>query len=393
MDGDGVLAVEEGGDDCLDRDPRRSSGDVDLDGDGYLAAGCGGDDCDDDCPTCYPGAEPRCGDARDHDCDGVVDELTRCGGCVPGEPRVVASMMTSEWTFSVAASGGYAYVGHGGGVTVFDVSTPELPTEAAIVMDVWSTGDIFLRGDSAYLADSTGMAVMDISTPERSELLTPWPRLQISTYRIFVVGPRAYTISAQYSARETIQAFDVSIPERPLPVERFDDDENTIQLNGLFVARGTIFAVGSEILAMDTSDITGWSGTFLPTGSRDEMYFDIVVRDGLAYVVGEGGIFILDVSDPSDMRLVSSFTRMGYWRSLFVAGDFFYATGQQSNIEESRFMSGLHIFDVSNPTELVEVLSVEDVPTQDVFVSGGYAYVVGDEPSGFYVIDLDCGGG
>ncbi len=394
MDDDGLLATEEGGEDCLDRDPRRSSEEADLDGDGHLALGCGGEDCDDDCPTCHPGAEPACGEARDHDCDGVVDELGGCGGCAPGTPRVVASVpIASDVISAIWVSGGYAYVAHSGGLTVLDVSTPESPTEAGTTMGTQPPRDVFLRGRYAYIADGRGVAVMDISTPDRPVVFDAGHRLAVPAYRLFVAGSLAFTVAAELSARETIQVFDVSMPDRPLPLRRFDDESpGALVLNALFVARGTIFAAADRIYAMDTSDMTGWSGSFHPTGSGEDMFWDIVVRDELAYVAGDSGIFIVDATDPGEMELASSFTRMGSWRSLFVAGDFLYVTGQQANAEGSRFMVGLHLFDVSDPRELVELLSVEDVPIQDVFVSGGYAYVAGDEPPGLFVIDLDCGG-
>lgn len=47
----------------------------DLDGDG--ATGCG-IDCNDGDPAVHPGADERCGDGRDQDCDGLTDE--GCGG-------------------------------------------------------------------------------------------------------------------------------------------------------------------------------------------------------------------------------------------------------------------------------------------------------------------------
>ena len=53
----------------------------DADGDGFGSAACGGDDCDDDDAAAYPGAAQRCGEAADHDCDGIVDDTQGCGSC------------------------------------------------------------------------------------------------------------------------------------------------------------------------------------------------------------------------------------------------------------------------------------------------------------------------
>lgn len=51
-----------------------NGGCLDVDGDGfYHIAGCGPVDCDDTHADTYPGAVEICGDGRDNDCDGAVD--------------------------------------------------------------------------------------------------------------------------------------------------------------------------------------------------------------------------------------------------------------------------------------------------------------------------------
>ena len=46
----------------------------DSDGDGHFAQSCGGDDCDDADATSYPGSSEICGDRRDNDCNGAIDD-------------------------------------------------------------------------------------------------------------------------------------------------------------------------------------------------------------------------------------------------------------------------------------------------------------------------------
>ncbi|MBN2493892.1 MAG: lamin tail domain-containing protein [Deltaproteobacteria bacterium] len=55
--------------------PNRDCGSAcwDRDQDGHEARPCGGDDCDDMDPDTHPGAEERCGDGVDNDCDGLTD--------------------------------------------------------------------------------------------------------------------------------------------------------------------------------------------------------------------------------------------------------------------------------------------------------------------------------
>ena len=53
----------------------------DLDGDGYADEACGGEDCDDSDLSIHPGAQERCDDGIDQDCDSLVDDLDP--DCVP----------------------------------------------------------------------------------------------------------------------------------------------------------------------------------------------------------------------------------------------------------------------------------------------------------------------
>jgi hypothetical protein len=96
------------GNDCNDSDPRTSPGIeedctnafdndcdgdfpgtdsdcdrncIDLDGDGFgRGPDCRGIDCDDDDVQTFEGAREICGDGRDNNCDGEVDDRDQCGG-------------------------------------------------------------------------------------------------------------------------------------------------------------------------------------------------------------------------------------------------------------------------------------------------------------------------
>ena len=54
--------------DCQDGDL------VDVDGDGHIGEEVGGDDCADANVSIHPDAEEACGDSRDNNCNGAVDE-------------------------------------------------------------------------------------------------------------------------------------------------------------------------------------------------------------------------------------------------------------------------------------------------------------------------------
>ncbi|HJZ88904.1 MAG TPA: putative metal-binding motif-containing protein, partial [Polyangia bacterium] len=119
-DCDGYKNFASGGNDCDDEDPNVHPGapeicgngkddncngvvdeDVDMDQDGYTT--CTGHDCDDSDPTVHPGAPEIC-DGKDNDCDGHCDEpfdadgdhYTTCGSLLNSGGQCVAPPLASR---------------------------------------------------------------------------------------------------------------------------------------------------------------------------------------------------------------------------------------------------------------------------------------------------------
>ena len=128
-------------DDGNDDDPERWGSDTDLDGDGHHDArtrceddpvdpdSCAiFDDCDDDCAECHPDGVPTAGLARDHDCDGRVDEL-QARGWAPSHLEVVGTLREDLDFVSVFATDDRVYAASTLGLHELDISTPDDPVE------------------------------------------------------------------------------------------------------------------------------------------------------------------------------------------------------------------------------------------------------------------------
>ena len=385
QDGDGLLSLAEGGEDCHDRDPLRWLGNADLDEDGHELEGCGGGDCDDDCADCHPGAPTSCRDALDHDCSGVVDVLGECDACVPGTPTVVASLELGLDLESIFVAHGFAYICRRGGLAVVDVTTPEAPELVAELDDLDPCYSAFVQGDRAYVSVEGSVVQLDLSTPGAPEQIAsiPIPYDRSGNPQAFAVGRHLYvTHNTVY-----LEKFDISMADRPYSLNRFGGISH---LGPLFATRHAVFTIAGIHYGDDLSGYLNWNEILGPV-ERGAIF---ALRDTV-YLVGPGAFHAMDISAAPDVEVLGDVRFNGTLQALFVSGAYAYAAGTLANSDDTRYLRGLHIFDVSNPSAIEVVDSVDDVSMRDVFVARGHAFLVGEdptEPSGLFVIDLDCEG-
>ncbi|MFW9913454.1 MAG: LVIVD repeat-containing protein, partial [Candidatus Thorarchaeota archaeon] len=105
------------------------------------------------------------------------------------------------------------------------------------------------------------------------------------------------------------------------------------------------------------------------TGGRTA---DVKVRGNIAFVIDQneptpGGLVLINVSDPANPSMLSSFHDGGWPQRLDVAGGIVYVADAQE---------GLEIIDVSDPTSPSEIAQYAGSgEVYDVQVIGGIAYI------------------
>ena len=101
---------------------------------------------------------------------------------------------------------------------------------------------------------------------------------------------------------------------------------------------------------------------------------DVKVVGRYAYVtlaLGDGGLEVIDVSDPANCVRVGGYATGRDTRGVAVAGNYAYVADQSSCLE---------VIDVSNPTHCVRVGGYDTAgAAQSVAVAGKYAYVADSE--------------
>ncbi|MBO8166587.1 MAG: leucine-rich repeat domain-containing protein, partial [Kosmotoga sp.] len=100
---------------------------------------------------------------------------------------------------------------------------------------------------------------------------------------------------------------------------------------------------------------------------------DIIVATG-----GSEGIFIFDVSDPSNPIQVGHLDADGYAVGVHVSGNYAYVADRKN---------GLVIVDITAPTNPVQVGHLDTLYAEGVYISGNYAYVA-DGGNGLVIVDI-----
>ncbi len=361
-------------------DPDIYTGNCDNDGDGFDSLVCGGDDCDDDCPTCHPGAPEFCGEARDHDCDGLVDELEGCGDCEVGSPALVSQLTLESEARSLYVLENIVLINSNTGLQLFDTASPsdisvigELPIE--------NLESIAIFGAIAYLTGSGGnLSLADISSYYSPTMITSIPSIGGSQPNILVHPAEERIYSASSGG---ISIIDISEPSSPVltapPIEDWGmNHANRITLDGenIFVADDS----GLYLLHRSDQYLSLSSGP-LETGVSN----DVAVTGDYAFVASREGLYVVNAASPDSPYIAGQQMEGTAVRRMFLKGNSLFALT----------LSSLEVFDITTPESPVLNAQIPigsgETNNLDVFVTSSSAYVIDSfAESNLYVIDLDC---
>ncbi|MCU7806738.1 MAG: hypothetical protein KZQ73_02565 [Candidatus Thiodiazotropha sp. (ex Semelilucina semeliformis)] len=299
----------------------------------------------------------------------------------PSAPTEVGSACGLGWAYDVAVSGSYAYVAdYLDGLHIVDVSDPAIPTEVSLLGASQITRVVVI-GDHAYVTSYAGLLlIFDISDP-----VSPSQIGSISTGRIedfSIRGDYAYVMPLS----GPLVIFDISIPAVPIEVGSHAVTfwHRRVEVDGdyAYVLPEPSAPGGEDIAIIDISDPT----TPVSVGSYpvNEGYLaspeSMVVTDGYAYIANRGaGLTIVSVSDPALPTRTTTYSPGGQQgHDVFVNGGYAYI------VAGSRF----DIADVTNPALPTNIGSLGlGGWNYDVAVSGTYAYVA-DYLNGLHILDV-----
>lgn len=322
---------------------------------------------------------------------------------------------------SIVLHGDYAIVGTTpAGTLVIDISDPFLPRKAAASAQTLHVYGVAVAGNHAFVAAGAGLDVIDISAPAS-------PAFVASADSLLHSDAVAVSGNVLVSVGRIFRVFDVSNPQAPLLLGKADtgseagDFDIDVKIAGTiaYVAggnRGLIlvdisnpsqpavlrvirnitpgFRLTPHQITVDGNQVFGADGFYgfwivdvtnpaapvlVGQAPSIEPAYSLEVSGTYAYLGGNGGVRVIDISNPAlqsevDIRGATG----GQVTDLHLAGTTLYAAAGDS---------GLAIFDVSNPRALSR-LGGYDSPGLAVGVTAiGARVYLADSAGGILVLD------
>jgi len=277
------------------------------------------------------------------------------------------------WAQHLVVENHIAYIASGlGSVYLVDVSDPTSPTVLSTVSTSGSSVRLRLSWPTVYVADGPGgVAVIDVADPLAPTLVAQVPTPD-DALGLDVVGDVAY-VTGRYA---DLWILDIADPAQPVLLSELGGGSKPHQeiSRGVVVQSSLAYYGGySGLYIADVSDASapvllgGIGNTNTPGASIQGTPGEVILDDDTAYVLtgNFGGVFILDVADPSAITVLKKMNFTGAYGI---------------HVTSPWLLLGLGIYlQVHDLTETQPFLPPASITTQnfplDVFAHGPYAYV------------------
>jgi hypothetical protein len=314
----------------------------------------------------------------------------------PAAPTLVASVDSLAYCESVVISAPYAYIAANtpdfrGRSFIIDVSNPAAPVYKSTIAGISGSYHQYMgvRGGYAYICDyNQGLQIVNVSVATNP-----------TNVQLVPCGGRAASIifDGNYGylalGDSGLYAYNVTNPAAPTLAGKIGTTGRAA-----FVSYGAVTVSGSpvgHIFVSNRSTSSGLSAVnvsspatptlsaFLGTNqAASGIAYSPFYSNGKVYVAyGTAGLRIIDVSTPSDAKLLSTTALGGDSRGVVASGNYAYVAGG---------VSGVHVVDATNPSSPVKLSTISTTSAtraRGIAISGSYIYVASsDSGLGVYSI-------
>jgi hypothetical protein len=189
---------------------------------------------------------------------------------------------------------------------VFDLSIPELPDLANEVHLGWGIETIFPYGDKLFIGSNNAMFIYDASTPANPQMLSTFWHANACD-PVYVSEDVAYvTLRDGTPCRNGVnqlEVLDVSDLENPRLIKAYPMHHPI----GLSVYKKSLFLCEDDmgLKVFDVRDLMNIDQNLLSHETGFTTY-DIITFNDLGIVIGKDGLVQYDISDPSDLKVLST---------------------------------------------------------------------------------------
>jgi hypothetical protein len=199
--------------------------------------------------------------------------------------------------------------------------------------DYSSETSLAVEGNLALIADLYDLLVLDVSDPSDPILVGD---LYTGRQAIFILisGNLAYVGEDYYGLR----IVDLSVPSAPATLgyyNAYGSDPGYLALNGNHI----YLCLDDELLIIDVSDPA--DPQLASTFAVDNFLYGVAIENGIAYLAnGEYGLVVVNVSDPGSPTLISACDTPGWAAGVECDSGFLYLAD---------WTGGIRIYNVANP--------------------------------------------
>jgi hypothetical protein len=280
----------------------------------------------------------------------------------PQSPQLLGFISSGWRPSALCISGNYAYVGTpNNGLQIFNISEPNNPSFVGASFFMGSPASITIRGNYAFIADiENSLMIFDISDPSNPTQVGAYGNAE-TIWSVAATDRYAYVIDSDYG----LKIIDLSDSGHPQVVGN---------LNGFTYQSSIALSSNYAIIAGVNLDIVDIASPVNPTLVGNHVLsggaVDIFASNHFAFIaegsyLGFFGLEIYDFSDPANPQFVNRCSTPQRASSVFVDNNIAYVGDE----------GGLEIIDVSNPESLSVLRYLEGAVT-DVYVSHNYVYLV-----------------
>lgn len=271
------------------------------------------------------------------------------------------SSITNGPTEFVKVKDNITYFSNGTNLEIVDFTDPANPVEILKEPVEGITMDLELKDSNIYLASNNKeIWIMDISQPLNPPIMISKIKSYVPIVDLEIENNILYVL-----AWNEFEFYDISNPANPVSLgkKNFERNYKFFSVNGSYAY---VVAFNDSLYVWDMNDLD--NARLVKIQSVDISANNITINGNYAYVTSPFGLKVLDISDPLNPAILSSYSQ---------GGNEFVISNNQGYLCTGGY--SVHLFDATDPVNLIyENVIATEGPARHSAAENGKIYVAED---------------